>query len=68
MTPRPPFTDGFNSFSHAALGAIWGSKGILIFALYQYVLKPDHNSNVDMAEYLIGAALAGKQKANKDVF
>lgn len=51
---RPLFTDGFNSAVHVALGYALGSSFLLPFLLYQYVLKPDVNSTVDSAEYLVG--------------
>lgn len=55
--PRPPFTDGFNSGAHVALGYMFEDRLLLPFLAYQFLLKPDHNSGVDTAEYLAGWAL-----------
>uniref|UniRef100_A0A6C0JZ64 Uncharacterized protein n=1 Tax=viral metagenome TaxID=1070528 RepID=A0A6C0JZ64_9ZZZZ len=54
---RPPFTDGWNSFWHLALGMLavelpWTA---LLFLLYQFILKYDANSPIDTFEYLMGA-------------
>jgi hypothetical protein len=57
---RKLFTDGFNSIVHLALGVLLGAQGLLLFAAYQWVLKPDVNSLVDTTEYLIGMGLARK--------
>lgn len=59
---RPLFTDGFNSVAHIALGFLLGEKAIIPMALYQYAIKPDANSTVDMMEYLIGFGLAVLKK------
>lgn len=51
---RPPFTDGWNSASHFALGYVFAGRLLLPFLAYQILIKPDANSPVDTAEYLLG--------------
>jgi hypothetical protein len=57
---RPLFTDGFNSMWHLVFGLLAYRYGIItpIFLLYQFVLKYDHNSWIDVGEFVIGYLVA----------
>jgi hypothetical protein len=60
QTPRPLFTDGFNSLAHVVLGFAFGRNLLAPFLTYQYVLKPDHNSTIDSLEFAAGWMLREK--------
>ena len=58
---RAPFTDGWNSFWHLALGmlAVELPWTLVPFLIYQFILKYDHNSPIDTFEYVAGAITYG---------
>jgi len=54
------FTDGGNSLSHFLFGILAARYTFMIplFLIYQYILKYDENSSIDVLEFAIGYVAA----------
>ena len=54
------FTDGGNSLSHVLFGILAARYTFMIplFLIYQYILKYDENSTIDVLEFAIGYVAA----------
>ena len=57
---RAPFTDGWNSVAHLALGilSVWYWPIVPLFALYQFQIVQARNRMIDMIEFFIGWSIA----------